>query len=170
MYFQLELNIKIVIVITLLSLKKANPCIFYIIFMYVVFKIQTQSWQLQLFMIRMQQSICVALDLIWNFVTFRADTKGICRILPGFKYFCHLQRNVKWKCLSKRENGDINIFQIAAAKLSSRVCVCDSEIFVCASLLVCICVCDILLPDMDVMLSYFFQHFARKCMQTDKAE
>lgn len=68
---------------------------------------------------------------IWNFVTFIADTKGICRILPGFKYFCHLQRNVKWKCLFKRENTDINIFQITLAKTQRPcvcVCVCDSAI------------------------------------------
>lgn len=34
-----------------------------------------------------------------------ATTKGIWRILPGSKYVCHLQRNVKWKCREQRRKS-----------------------------------------------------------------
>lgn len=51
-----------------------------------------------------------------------ATTKGILRILPGSKYVCHLQRNVKWKCLfessvEKAKTSEINICQITQQKL-----------------------------------------------------
>lgn len=66
--------------------------------------------------------VCLLCACVCVCVPKHATTKGILRILPGSKYVCHLQRNVKWKCLfessvEKAKTSEINICQITQQKL-----------------------------------------------------